>query len=338
MVGTYRAQQVTEPGRFELVERQIVEPGAGQVRIRVEAAGICHSDSFVADGAWPGIVYPRVPGHEIAGRIDAMGSGITGWSIGDRVAVGWFGGNCGRCEPCRRGDLINCANLIVSGLTVDGGYAEMVIAEARALALLPEELSSVDAAPLLCAGVTTFNALRNSHLRPGDRVAIHGIGGLGHLAVQFARRMGFHTIAIARGEDKRTLALQLGAHQYIDSSAVDVVTELQKIGGAEGILTTVSSGKAMGPLFGGLSNRGRFIVVGSSPEPLEVPLHQLLVGSKTISGEVVGTAVDEEDTLAFSVLQEIRPMVEEVSLEEAPEAYAKMMRNEARFRMVIRYS
>lgn len=315
-----------------------MEPAAGQVRIRVEAAGICHSDSFVADGAWPGLSYPRVPGHEIAGRIDALGPGVTGWNLGDRVAVGWFGGNCGHCEPCRRGDLVNCEKLIISGLSVDGGYAEMAIAEARALALVPEELSSVDAAPLLCAGVTTFNALRNSHLRPGDRVAIHGIGGLAHLAVQFARRMGFHTIAIARGEDKRTLALQLGAHHYVDSSAVDAAEALLAMGGADGVLTTVSSGKAMGSLFGGLSNRGKFIVVGSSQEPLEVPLHQLLAGSKSVSGEVVGTAIEEEDTLAFSVLQEIRPMVEEVSLEEAPKAYARMMRNEARLRMVIRTS
>jgi len=332
---TYKAQQVTAPGHFEMVEREIVEPGAGQVRIRVEAAGVCHSDSFVADGAWPGIPYPRVPGHEIAGRIDAIGPEVKDWKIGDRVAVGWFGGNCGRCEPCRRGDLVNCANLIITGLTVDGGYAEMAIAEARALARLPDSLSAVDAAPLLCAGVTTFNALRHSHLRPGDRVAIHGIGGLGHLALQYARNMGFHTIAIARGSEKEELARQLGAHHYIDSVVSDVVEELKRLGGADAILTTVSSGKAMGPLFAGLSNRGKFIVVGSSHEPLEVPISQLLVGSKTVSGEVVGTAIDEDDTLAFSVLQDIRPMIETVTLAEAPEAYVKMMRNEARFRMVI---
>jgi D-arabinose 1-dehydrogenase-like Zn-dependent alcohol dehydrogenase len=230
---------------------------------------------------------------------------------------------------------VNCTNLIISGLTVDGGYAEMAIAEARALARIPDDLSSEDAAPLLCAGVTTFNALRNSKLRPGDVVAIHGVGGLGHLALQFARNMGFHTIAIARGAEKEQLARQLGAHHYIDSSASDVATELQKMGGADAILTTVSSGKAMGPLFGGLSNRGKFIVVGSSHEPLEIPLHQLLVGSKTVTGEVVGTAIDEDDTLDFSVLQNIRPMIEKVTLEQVPEAYARMMRNEARFRMVI---
>jgi D-arabinose 1-dehydrogenase-like Zn-dependent alcohol dehydrogenase len=337
MPDTYRAIQVTEPGKFELIERPVPEPGPGAVRIRVEAAGICHSDAFVAGGLWSGIAYPRVPGHEVAGRIEAIGADVEGWKIGQRVAVGWFGGHCGRCEPCRRGDLVNCRNLIVTGISVDGGYAEIVIAEARALASVPEELSSVDAAPLLCAGVTTFNALRNSHLRPGDRLAIHGIGGLGHLAVQFARNMGFHTIAIARGADKEPLALQLGAHDYIDSNAADAAEALQKLGGADAILTTVSSGKAMGPLFAGLSNRGKFIVVGSSNEPLKIPLHQLLAGSKRIHGEVVGTAVDEEDTLAFSVLQDIRPMIETVTLEDAPEAYRRMMRNEARFRMVIRF-
>lgn len=337
-MATYRAMQVTSPGKFELVERPIPEPGAGQVRIRVEAAGICHSDSFVAEGHWPGISYPRVPGHEIAGKIEAVGASVNKWKIGDRVAVGWFGGHCGYCESCRRGDLVNCQNLIISGISVDGGYGEIVIAEARALASMPEELSSVDAAPLLCAGVTTFNALRNSYLRAGDLVAIHGIGGLGHLAVQFARKMGFHTVAIARGADKEALALQLGAHKYIDSTKVDAAAELQKLGGADAILSTVSSGKAMSPLFGGLSNRGKFIVVGSSHEPLEVNLPQLLVGSKTITGEVVGTAIDEDDALAFSVLQEIKSMIETVPLEEAPEAYQKMMRNEARFRMVIKYS
>lgn len=337
MLNTYRALQVTAPGVFELAEKPVPQPGPGQVRIRVEAAGICHSDAFVADGLWPGIDYPRVPGHEIAGRIDAVGEGVLAWKIGQRVAVGWFGGNCGRCEPCRRGDLVNCANLIITGISVDGGYAEVAIAEARALASIPEELSSADAAPLLCAGVTTFNALRNSHLRPGDMVAIHGIGGLGHLAVQYARNMGFHTIAIARGADKEPLAFKLGAHEYIDSSAVNAAEVLQKKGGADAILTTVSSGKAMGPLFAGLSNRGKFIVVGSSHEPLEIPLHQLLVGSKTVQGEVVGTSIDEEDTLAFSVLQNVRPMIETINLEDAPAAYKKMMRNEARFRMVIKF-
>jgi len=335
MSKTYRAQQVSAPGTFELVERPVTEPSKGQVRIKVEAAGNCHSDSFVADGHWPGISYPRVPGHEIAGRIDAIGPEVEDWKLGDRVAVGWFGGNCGHCDPCRRGDLVNCQNLIVTGISVDGGYAEMAIVEARALVSLPDELSSADAAPLLCAGVTTFNALRNSHLRPGDLVAVQGVGGLGHLAIQYARSMGFHTVAIARGSDKMALSLKLGAHKYIDSSNTDVASELLRLGGADAILTTVSSGKAMGPLFAGLANRGKFIVVGSSHEPLEVPLTQLLVGSKTISGEVVGTAVDEDDTLAFSVLQGVRPMIETVSLEEGPAAYQKMMRNDARFRMVI---
>ena len=338
MSSTYRAVEATNPGRFRLVERAVTEPSPTQVRIRVEASGICHSDAFVAEGWWPGVQYPRVPGHEIAGRIDAVGALVQGWKIGQRVAVGWFGGQCGTCEPCRRGDLVNCHNLIVSGLTVDGGYAESVLAEARALASIPDELTAANAAPLLCAGVTTFNALRNSHLRPGDTVAIHGIGGLGHLAVQFARNMGFRTVAIARGEDKKALALKLGAHIYLDSTTVDPVTELQKLGGADGILTTVASGKAMGPLLGALSARGRFIGVGASHEPLELDLTQLLMGSKTVSGHVVGTSIDEDDTLGFSVLQGVKPMIETVRLEDAPDAYAKMMRNEARFRMVITMS
>lgn len=335
MTRTYRAVEVSTPGELRVVDRPLRNPGTGQVRIRVEAAGICHSDSFVVEGHWPGIEYPRVPGHEIAGRIDAIGAGVTGWQVGDRAGVGWCGGHCGHCEPCRRGDLVNCQNLIISGLTVDGGYAEMAIVEARALARIPDGLGQLDAAPLLCAGVTTFNALRNSHLRPGDLLAVHGVGGLGHLAIQFARKMGFHTVAIARGADKAELARRLGAHAYIDAEATDPVEALQQMGGADGILTTVSSGRAMSPLVGALSNRGRLIVVGSSAEPLEVNLTALLVGSKTISGEVVGTAIDEEDTLAFSVLQGIVPMIERIPLEQAPEAYRKMMRNEARFRMVI---
>jgi D-arabinose 1-dehydrogenase-like Zn-dependent alcohol dehydrogenase len=335
MAGTYRAMEVTTPGKLTLVERAIPEPDIGQVRIRVEAAGICHSDMFSVMGLWPGVTYPRVPGHEIAGRIDALGPEVQGWKIGQRVAVGWFGGDCGKCQPCRRGDSVNCQNMVISGLTADGGYAEIVIAEARALASVPDGLSSIDAAPLLCAGVTTFNALRNSHLRAGDLVAVQGIGGLGHLGIQFARRMGFHTVAIARGQEKEKLALDLGAHEYIDSTKQDVVDALRQLGGADAILATASSGKSMGPLVAGLSIRGKLIVVGASDEPLEIKLIHLLMGSKTISGEIVGTAIDEDDTLAFSVLQGIRPMVETIPLEHAQAGYDRMMRNEARFRMVL---
>jgi D-arabinose 1-dehydrogenase-like Zn-dependent alcohol dehydrogenase len=335
MAATYRAMEVTTPGKLTLVERALPEPGIGQVRIRVEAAGICHSDMWSVLGLWPGVTYPRVPGHEIAGRIDALGAEVQGWKVGQRVAVGWFGGDCGKCQPCRRGDFVNCQNMAISGLTTDGGYAEMVIAEARALASVPDGLSSIEAAPLLCAGVTTFNALRNSHLRAGDLVAVQGIGGLGHLGIQFARRMGFRTVAIARGLEKEKLALDLGAHEYIDSTKQDVVAALLHLGGADAILATASSGKSMGPLVAALSTRGKLIVVGASDEPLEVDLIHLLMGSKTITGEIVGTAIDEDDTLDFSLLQGIRPMVETIPLEEAQAGYDRMMRNEARFRMFL---
>jgi propanol-preferring alcohol dehydrogenase len=335
MTATYRAMEVTTPGKLTLVERAVPEPGIGQVRIRVEAAGICHSDMWSVLGLWPGVTYPRVPGHEIAGRIDALGPEVQGWKVGQRVAVGWFGGDCGKCQPCRRGDFVNCQNMAISGLTTDGGYAEIVIAEARALASVPDGLSSIEAAPLLCAGVTTFNALRNSHLRAGDLVAVQGIGGLGHLGIQFARRMGFRTVAIARGMEKEKLALDLGAHEYIDSTKQDVVGALLHLGGADAILATASSGKSMGPLVAALSTRGKLIVVGASDEPLEVDLIHLLMGSKTITGEIVGTAIDEDDTLDFSLLQGIRPMVETIPLEEAQAGYDRMMRNEARFRMVL---
>lgn len=337
MQKTYKAIEVTKPGQLNLVERAMLEPGFGQVRIRVKAAGICHSDALVVEGHWPGITYPRVPGHEIAGRIEVLGEGVTGLDVGDRVGVGWFAGECRHCEPCRRGDFVNCINLKVSGITSDGGYAEIVIAEARALALIPTNLDAVDAAPLLCAGVTTFNALRNAGLRPGDLVAIQGVGGLGHLGVQFARRMGFRTVAIARGKEKETLARQLGAHEYIDSVGQDPVQALLALGGAKAILATAASTKSMGPLLGGLSPRGKLIVVGVSNEPLEINPLQLLMGSRSVRGEIVGTPIDEEDTMAFSALQTIRPMIEKIPLEKAPEAYARMMRNEARFRMVLTF-
>jgi D-arabinose 1-dehydrogenase-like Zn-dependent alcohol dehydrogenase len=281
--------------------------------------------------------FPRVPGHEIAGRVEALGAGVEGLALGQRVGVGWFGGHCGRCEPCRRGDLVNCANLIIPGITTDGGYAEIVLAEARAVAAIPDEISDEDAAPLLCAGVTTYNALRNAGLRAGDTVAIQGIGGLGHLAVQFARRMGFFTIAIARGAEKEALARELGAHDYIDATRQDPAAVLQRLGGADAVVTTASGGKDIGGLIAGLAPRGQLIVAGVSSEPIQIDSYLLLSRSRTVRGTFIGTAVDSEDTLLFSARQRVRPVIETVSLEQAPEAYAKMMKNGARFRMVIRF-
>ena len=335
MATAYRAVEASAPGQLTLVERPLVEPGPGQVRIRVEAAGVCHTDSVTVEGTWPGITFPRVLGHEIAGRIDAIGKGVEGWKVGQRAALGWFGGECGECEACQRGDIVNCPNQTITGITTDGGYAEVVIAEARAVAAMPDDLSAEDAAPLMCAGTTVYNGLRNAGLRAGDLVAIQGIGGLGHLALQFARRMGFHTVAVARGKDKEELARKLGAHDYIDSTAQDPAEALQKLGGANAILATASSGKSMGPLVGGLARRGKLIVVGVSDEPIEVNLIQLLFGTKSIITEVAGTPIDKEDTLRFSALQDVRPMLERMPLEKAPAAYARMMRNEARFRVVL---
>lgn len=331
-----RVAQVTAPNTpLEIVERPTPEPGAREVRVRVEACGICHSDSFTVQGAWPGIQYPRVPGHEIAGRIDAIGSGVATWTVGQRVGVGWFGGNCGVCPPCRRGDFIHCAVGKTPGISYDGGYAEYMIAPIEALAAIPEELSAVEAGPLLCAGITTFNALRNSGARAGDLVAILGIGGLGHLGVQFARRMGFHTVAIARGKDKETLALELGAHRYIDSQAQDVAKELQALGGAKVILATVTSVEAMTAVTNGLGLHGKLLVVGVSPEPIEVTPIQLINGTKQVAGWPSGTAADSEDTLRFSALQGIKPMIETYPLAKAQEAYERMMSGKARFRVVL---
>ncbi len=331
-----RVAQVTAPNTpLEIVERPTPEPGAREVRVRVEACGICHSDSFTVQGAWPGIQYPRVPGHEIAGRIDAIGSGVATWTVGQRVGVGWFGGNCGVCPPCRRGDFIHCAVGKTPGISYDGGYAEYMIAPIEALAAIPEELSAVEAGPLLCAGITTFNALRNSGARAGDLVAILGIGGLGHLGVQFARRMGFHTVAIARGKDKETLALELGAHRYIDSQAQDVAKELQALGGAKVILATVTSVEAMTAVTNGLGLHGKLLVVGVSREPIEVTPIQLINGTKQVAGWPSGTAADSEDTLRFSALQGIKPMIETYPLAKAQEAYERMMSGKARFRVVL---
>ena len=335
MATTYRAVEISAPGKFTLVERPLQEPGPGQLRIRIEEAGVCHSDVATVQNAWPGLTLPRVPGHEIAGRVDAIGEGVKGWQHGQRVAVGWFGGQCNYCEPCRRGLFVDCQNLIITGISRDGGYAEMAIVEARAAAAVPEQLERDTVAPLVCAGVTTFNALRKSGLGGGARVAVHGIGGLGHLAVQFSRKMGFETVAIARGANKQDLARQLGAHLYIDNAATDSVDVLNKMGGVDAIVTTSSDAESIGPLIGALKPHGRLIALGIPFDPIKVSLVQLVVGSRLITSSFVGTAIEEEDTLHFSALQDVKPIVERVPLEKAEEAYAKLMAGKARFRMVL---
>jgi D-arabinose 1-dehydrogenase-like Zn-dependent alcohol dehydrogenase len=331
-----RAVQVAEPNApLELVERDIPEPGPGQVRVKVEACGICHSDAFATEGTFPGISYPITPGHEIAGVIDALGPEVVPWQVGQRVGVGWHGGHCGRCDRCRRGDFINCRYGQVPGITYDGGYADYMVAPAEALALIPDDLAAVEAAPLLCAGITTYNALRNSRARAGDRVAILGIGGLGHLAVQFAAKMGFETVAIARGREKEPLARRLGAHHYFDSESDDAAAELAELGGARVILATATSAKAMTAVIDGLSENGTLLVVGASAEPIEVTPLQLIAGRRSVSGWPSGTASDSEDTLAFSALTGVRPMIETMPLERAAEAFDRMMSGQARFRMVL---
>jgi D-arabinose 1-dehydrogenase-like Zn-dependent alcohol dehydrogenase len=335
MRGKYKAVEVSAPGVLRIVERPVPEPGAGQVRIRVEACGICHTDAAMVTGAYPGLTLPRVPGHEVVGRIEALGPGVSRWKIGQRVGAGLIAGEDGVCESCRRGDAVNCHNPVVSGVTVDGGYAEMMIAEARGIASIPDELSSAEAAPLLCAGVTTYNALRNSGLRAGDLVAVQGVGGLGHLGIQFARQMGFRTAAIGRGRDKEKLAKDLGAHVYIDAAAEDAATALQRMGGARAILATGTSGDAMGRLVAGLAARGKLIVVGAPEDQIQLSAIPLIFGGRSIYGSLTGTPIDSEDTLAFSVLENIRPMIETVPLEQAAEAYASMMEGKARFRMVL---
>jgi len=335
MKGTYKAVEVSEPGVLRVVERPISEPGPGQVRIRVEACGICHTDAATISGAYPGLTLPRVPGHEVVGRIEALGSGVSRWKIGQRVGVGLIAGEDGVCEPCRRGDMVNCQNPVVLGVTVDGGYAEVMIAEARAIASIPDELSSAEAAPLLCAGITTYNALRNAGLRGGDLVAVQGIGGLGHLGVQFARRLGFHTVAIGRGSDKEKLAKDLGAHVYIDTALDDATAVLQRMGGARAILATAPSGDSMGPLVSALAVRGKLIVVGVPQDQIQLSAFPLVFGGRSVYGALTGTAIEQEDTLAFSVLENIRPMIETAPLEQAADAYARMMQGKARFRMVL---
>jgi len=331
-----RVVQVAAPGApLELVEREVPSPGTGEVRIRVEACGICHSDSFTKDGSFPGIRYPIVPGHEVAGRIDALGSGAEPWRAGQRVGVGWHGGHCGHCDRCRRGDFVTCRELRIPGIAYDGGYAEYMIAPAHALARIPDELDAEAAAPLLCAGITTFNALRHSGARPGDLVAVLGIGGLGHLALQFASRMGFETVAIARGKDKEELARSLGARRYLDNETDDVVAELAARGGARVILATVTSAKAMSAVIDGLGVDGRLMVIGATPEPIEVSPLQLIGRRTSIQGWPAGVAADSEDTLAFSALSEVRPMVETFPLEQAAAGYERMMSGAARFRVVL---
>src|ERR1700726_2086359 len=308
MQGTYKAVEVSAPGVLRIVERPVSEPGAGQVRIRVEACGICHTDAATITGIYPGLKLPRVPGHEVVGRIEALGSGVSKWKIGQRVGIGFFGGEDGVCEPCRRGDIVQCQNPVIPGVTADGGYAEVMIAEARGISSVPDELTSVDAAPLLCAGITTYNALRNAGLRGGDLVAVQGIGLLGHLGVQFARHMGFRTVAIGRGPDKEKLAKDLGAHVYIDTAVDDAATVLQRMGGARAILATAPSGDAMGPLVSGLAVRGKLIVVAVPQDKIQLNAFPLVFGGRSIYGSLAGTAIDTEDVLAFSVLENIRPM------------------------------
>src|SRR5882672_9278352 len=334
-MSTYRAVQVTSPGKMEFVKRPLVDPPVGRVRLRVEACGICHTDSVTMDGLMPGIGFPRVPGHEVVGTIDALGEGVSGWKIGQRVGVGFLGGHCGVCTSCRRGDFVNCSNQPISGAHSDGGYAESMIAIPSGLVSIPDELSSTDAAPLLCAGLTIYNALRRSPAEPGDLVAVQGIGGLGHLGVQFAARMGFRVAAIARGSEKEPLARELGAHHYIDSKAGDPAAALQALGGARVILATASDSKSMSELIAGLAPRGRMIVAGAGSSPIEVSPMHLLFGSRGIEGTLTGSAIDSEDTLAFSVLQKIKPMIETVPLEKAADGYQRMLSNKARFRMVI---
>jgi alcohol dehydrogenase, propanol-preferring len=332
---TYKAVEVSAPGMLRVVERPISEPGPGQIRIRVEACGICHTDSATVTGIYPGLTLPRVPGHEVIGRIEALGGGVSKWKISQRVGVGLIAGEDGVCESCRRGDIVNCEHPVLSGVTTDGGYAEVMVAEARGIASIPDELTSAEAAPLLCAGITTYNALRNAGLRGGDLVAVQGIGGLGHLGIQFARRMGFRTVAIGRGREKEKLAKDLGAHVYIDAAVENAAAVLLRMGGARAILATGTSGDAMGRLVAGLAARGKLIVVGAPEDQIQLSAIPLIFGGRSIHGTLTGTPIDSEDALSFSVLESIRPMIETAPLEQAADAYARMMQGKARFRMVL---
>ena len=332
-----RSVQVSKAnGPFEIVDRDIPEPDNKQVRIKVLACGICHSDSFTKEGSFPGIVYPRVPGHEIAGIIDKVGDDVTQWESGQRVAVGWYGGHCGHCESCRRGDFITCKFAQVPGISYDGGYADYMIAPVETLASIPEQLSPIEAAPLMCAGITTYNALRNSGARTGDVVGILGMGGLGHLGIQFASKMGFNTIAIGRARDREEeLMMKLGARQYIDNRTQNAAEELNKLGGAKVVLATVPSGKAMTEILGGLGANGKLVIIGASDEPIEVPPALMILGRRSLIGWPAGTSIDSQDTLSFSVLSGVRSMNEVFPLERAPEAYDHMMSGKAKFRCVL---
>src|SRR5882724_1812997 len=331
-----KAAQISKPrGDFELVERDIPEPAAGQVRVQVEACGICHSDALVKEGLWPGLQYPRVPGHEIAGHIDAVGDGVRNWKKVQRVGVGWHGGHDFVCNECRRGDFGMCVNRKVTGIDFDGGYAEYVIVGAEVLALIPDEVLAEEAGPFMCAGVTVYNALRNSGACPGDVVAVQGIGGLGHLGIQYARQMGFKTIALGRGKDKEPLAEKLGAHRYIDSNVADTVAELQKLGGARVILATAPSAKAISEVVGGLGVNGNLLVPAAPADPLTISVMPLIMGRRSVSGCYSGTARDSQDTLEFSALSGVHPMIEKYPLDRAAEAYEQMHSGKVRFRVVL---
>jgi filamentous hemagglutinin family protein len=334
-MATMRVAQISRPqGPFEIVERPVPQPPAGSIRVRVQACGICHSDSLVKEGLMPGIQYPRVPGHEVAGVVDAVGPGVVGWSPGQKVGVGWNGGYCGRCDPCRRGEFFACVTGQVTGMSFDGGYGEYMVAPISAVARMPNDLSPVDAAPLMCAGLTTFNALRNAGARPGDVAAIFGLGGLGHLGVQYAAKMGFHTVGIARGQDKAALARQLGADVYIDNQAQDPAAELQKLGGASVILATVTSGDAMSTIQGGLAANGTLVVIGAADSMQVSPLW-LLSGNRSVKGWYSGTSIDTQDTLAFSARTGVKSMNESFPLDRVNEGYERMMSGKARFRAVL---
>ncbi len=335
-IAPMKAAQVPKPGaEFEVVEREIPTPIAGHVRIKVQACGVCHSDVLTKEGALPGIQYPRVPGHEVAGIIDELGPGVTSWAKGQRVGVGWHGGQDNTCPSCRRGDFRNCKNLKIPGISYDGGYQQYMVAPVEALAAIPETLSAVEAAPLLCAGITTYNALRHSGAMPGDLVAVQGIGGLGHLGIQFASKFGYKVVAVGRGSENAALAKKLGANVYIDSKVSNAAAELQKLGGAQVILATAPNSKAMSALIDGLGPNGKLVVVGASFEPIEVTPAQLIFGVHSIQGWAAGTPADSEDTLRFAELSGVRPMIETYPLEKAGEAYARMMSGEAKFRVVL---
>ena len=334
--GTMKVAQVPKAGAdFEIVEREIPKPGVGHVRIKVQACGVCHSDVLTKEGSWPGIQYPRVPGHEVAGIIDELGAGVSEWKEGQRAGVGWHGGQDGTCLACRRGDFRNCRNLKIPGISYDGGYQQYMVAPVEALVAIPESLAAAETAPLLCAGITTYNALRHSGAFPGDLVAVMGIGGLGHLGIQFANKFGYKVAAVGRGPENATLAKKLGASVYIDSKSTNAAGELQKLGGAQAILATAPSSKAMSELIDGLGPNGKLIVVGVAFDPIEVSPVQLISGSRAIQGWAAGTPADSEDTLRFAELTGVRPMIETYPLEKADEAYARMMSGKAEFRVVL---